>query len=68
MLLPESAGQRLFRVFFTSFFCGIADTLTEGGALEQSLGGVETLFKGNADTVKAYAQNAWQTAGLSANA
>ena len=36
----------------------LTDTLTEGGALEQSLGGVETLFKGNADTVKAYAQNA----------
>ncbi len=46
----------------------LTDTLTEGGALEQSLGGVETLFKDNADTVKAYAQNAWQTAGLSANA
>lgn len=46
----------------------LTDTLTEGGALEQSLGGVETLFKGNADTIKAYAQNAWQTAGLSANA
>lgn len=45
----------------------LTDTLTEGGALEQSLGGVETLFKDNADTVKAYAQNAWQTAGLSAN-
>lgn len=45
----------------------LTDTLTEGGALEQSLGGVETLFKANADTVKAYAQNAWQTAGLSAN-
>ena len=46
----------------------LTDTLTEGGELEQSLGGVETLFKDNADTVKAYAQNAWQTAGLSANA
>lgn len=46
----------------------LSKTLTEGGALEQSLGGVETLFKDNADTVKAYAQNAWQTAGLSANA
>lgn len=45
----------------------MTDTLTEGGELEQSLGGVETLFKDNADTVKAYAQNAWQAAGLSAN-
>lgn len=43
-------------------------TLTEGAALEQSLGGIETLFKGSADTVIANAQNAYQTAGLSANA
>lgn len=43
-------------------------TLTEGAALEQSLGGIETLFKGSADTVIANAQSAYQTAGLSANA
>lgn len=43
-------------------------TLTEGATLEQSLGGIETLFKGSADTVIANAQNAYQTAGLSANA
>ncbi len=41
--------------------------ITEGGALEQSLGGVETLFKNNADTVVQYADNAYKTAGLSAN-
>ena len=41
--------------------------LTEGAALEQSLGGIETLFKGSADTVIANAQNAYRTAGLSAN-
>ncbi|MGI6086100.1 MAG: hypothetical protein ACOYIF_11825, partial [Acetivibrionales bacterium] len=41
--------------------------LTEGGALEQSLGGIETLFKDNADTVKKYANEAYKTAGVSAN-
>ena len=43
-------------------------SLDMGGALEQSLGGVETLFKENADTVKKYANEAYQTTGLSANA
>lgn len=40
----------------------------EGAALQQSLGGVETLFKGSADTVKKYAAEAYKTTGLSANA
>ena len=39
----------------------------EGAALEQSLGGVETLFKEHADIVKRNAQEAYKTAGLSAN-
>ena len=34
---------------------------------EQLTGGVETLFKDSADAVKAYAQEAYMTAGLSAN-
>ena len=41
--------------------------ITEGAALEQSIGGIETLFKGSADTVKRYAEDAYKTAGLSAN-
>ena len=45
----------------------ISDSLNIGGALQQSLGGVETLFKANADTVKEYAAQAYQTVGLSAN-
>ena len=36
-------------------------------ALEQSLGGIETLFKDSADKVKANAAKAYQTAGMSAN-
>lgn len=34
---------------------------------EQLTGGVETLFKTSADTIKNYAANAYKTAGLSAN-
>ena len=41
--------------------------LSEGAALEQSLGGVETLFKDSADQVIANAEKAFQTAGVSAN-
>ena len=37
-------------------------------AYEQLAGGVETLFKQSADKVKAYAENAYKTAGVSANA
>lgn len=36
-------------------------------ALEQNMGGVETLFKDSADTVIANAKKAYQTAGMSAN-
>lgn len=35
---------------------------------EQLVGGVDTLFKESSDTVQQYAQNAYKTAGLSANA
>ena len=45
----------------------IKDSLSEGAALEQSVGGVETLFKDSADTVIKNAEKAYQTAGLSAN-
>lgn len=45
----------------------IASSLNEGGALQQSLGGVETLFKSSADQVKKYAAESFRTTGLSAN-
>lgn len=45
----------------------IGGALTEGGALEQSIGGVETLFKDSASDVIAAANNAYKTAGVSAN-
>lgn len=37
------------------------------GEYEQLVGGVETLFKQSADVVMGYAENAYQTAGMSAN-
>ena len=45
----------------------ISESINLGGALQQSLGGVETLFKDSADTVKAYAAQAYKTVGLSTN-
>ena len=45
----------------------ISASIHQGGELEQSLGGVETLFKDSADKVKAYAKEAYKTTGVSAN-
>ena len=45
----------------------IKAALNKGAALQQSVGGVETLFKDSADTVKRYADEAFSSAGLSAN-
>ena len=45
----------------------IGAALSEGAALQQSLGGIETLFKDSADKVKGFANEAYRTTGLSAN-
>lgn len=45
----------------------LGDALTAGGELQQSLGGIETLFKDSADIVIANAEKAYKTAGMSAN-
>ena len=46
----------------------IGVSINEGAALQQSLGGIETLFKDSADKVKGFANEAYKTTGLSANA
>ena len=46
----------------------LSKAITEGAALEQSIGGVKTLFGDAANQVIAAADNAFATAGLSANA
>ena len=74
----SSAGTKLGSMLSTgvkaSLVAGVAGlgaiiggALTEGGALEQSIGGVETLFKDSASDVIAAANNAYKTAGVSAN-
>lgn len=45
----------------------IAESVNQGGQLEQSLGGIETLFKDSSDKVVKYANEAYKTSGLSAN-
>ena len=45
----------------------IGASLSAGADLQQSFGGIETLFKDSANKVKAYADEAYRTAGLSAN-
>lgn len=46
---------------------GISEAVKEGAALEQSTGGIETLFKNSADIVIENAKRAYKTAGMSAN-
>lgn len=45
----------------------IKDSLGQGGALEQSIGGIETLFGKDAQKVIKNADRAFKTAGISAN-
>lgn len=45
----------------------IADSVSQGAALQQSLGGIETLYKDSADKMVEYANEAYKTTGLSAN-
>ena len=46
---------------------GIKASVEAGAALEQSIGGIETLFKESSDTMIQYANDAFKTCGLSAN-
>lgn len=45
----------------------IKKSLTEGADIQQSLGGIETLYKDSSDKMKQYANEAFATTGLSAN-
>lgn len=44
-----------------------SSAIDEGAKLQQSIGGIDTLFKDSAGTVKQYANEAFRTAGVSAN-
>lgn len=45
----------------------LSDSLMEGGKLQQSIGGIETLFGNSANVIKKAAQTAFRDAGVSAN-
>lgn len=71
--------KKVASISFKALAVGIAGAATATGALvknavsayadyEQLVGGVDTLFKKNSTTVQKYANNAYKTAGLSANA
>ncbi len=51
----------------TAFTGMVTASVNARGELEQQLGGVETLFKNSADKVIKNANNAYKTAGMSAN-
>ena len=77
----ETIGSKLKGGLVTAAKVGAASVAAAGTAIvavgkqaieqyaeyEQLVGGVETLFKQSADTVMGYAENAYKTAGLSAN-
>ena len=68
----KSAGSKIAtaikRVIVTAGIGkAIGASISEGADLQQSLGGIETLFKDSAGKVKEYANEAYKTAGLSAN-
>lgn len=77
----ETIGSKLKGGLVTAAKVGAAAVAAAGTAIvaigkqaieqyaeyEQLVGGVETLFKQSADTVMGYAENAYKTAGLSAN-
>lgn len=72
----QEAGFKLGGALKTAFLklgigTAIAATfksaIAQGAELEQSIGGIKTLFGDSADKMKAYANEAYRTAGLSAN-
>ena len=77
----ETIGSKLKSGLVTAAKVGAAAVAAAGTAIiaigkqaieqyaeyEQLVGGVETLFKQSSDTVMKYAENAYKTAGLSAN-
>lgn len=67
-LLGGGVVKTLTKVLATGTLGAIVGkSLTEGGKLQQSIGGVETLFGSSADKLKRYATSAFRTSGISAN-
>lgn len=60
-------GAKAIGAVATAFGTLTTTAVNNYAEYEQLVGGVETLFKNSADTVMGYAENAYKTAGLSAN-
>lgn len=63
----ENVGSKLTTTFTLPLVAGIGASINEFAKLEQSIGGVETLFKDSASTVIKNAETAYKRAGVSAN-
>ena len=67
-----SLGKNLLGMAGKFFAAGavaklVKDSLGEGAKLQQSTGGIETMFKDSADKMKKFASEAFKTVGVSAN-
>ena len=68
MITKELGGEAVKKAIVAAGIgTALKAAITEGAALEQSIGGIETLFKDSADQMKQYAKDAYKTAGVSAN-
>ena len=66
-LVSKVKGLVVGTAIGTAVTKGIGQALNQGAALQQSIGGIETLFKGSADIVEKNAKSAWSRVGISAN-
>lgn len=63
----SSVGDSMTGMFTMPIVAGLASIVSATADIEQSIGGVETLFKDSAGTVIANAKQAFATVGISAN-
>lgn len=63
----SSVGDSMTAMFTAPIAAGLTSIVSATADIEQSIGGVETLFKDSASTVIANAKQAFSTVGVSAN-
>lgn len=63
----SSVGDSMTAMFTMPIVAGLTSIVSATADIEQSIGGVETLFKDSAGTVIANAKQAFSTVGISAN-
>lgn len=67
LVLAAKVGGAAIAAAATGIAALTKSAISNYAEYEQLVGGVETLFKDSSDTVMKYAENAYKTAGLSAN-